>query len=126
MALVGPPTKLKLTLVISPEIFQLKLPNNNPKLSDKLPVKLTTSSILVVDTLRVILTLGNLVSGTVINVEFCFTLLALSVAYIVKLITHPAPQVISVALDILVLFVFKLLKFILVNIPGPLSVALML
>ena len=53
-------------------------------------LKFTTSNILGDDMLREVLTTGSTLSLTEINVEFCLTLLLVSVTYIVKLRTAGA------------------------------------
>src|SRR3989344_4846564 len=57
--------------------------------------------ILVKDLFKLVFTIGAVLSATTSNVLFCFTLLLVSVAYIVKLITQVSTQpVIAVTLCI--------------------------
>src|SRR3989338_9690614 len=81
-------------------MFTIIWPKLNSISSVAFAVKLITSLtvIFVNDLFRVVLTTGSIMSATTINVEFCLTLLFVSVAYIVKLITDQAPVVIIVTL----------------------------
>ena len=65
---------------------------NNPIPSVMLPVKLITSFTNGLVLLIEVLTTGAVLSATVINVEFCLTLLLISVAYKVKFTTQVSAQ----------------------------------
>src|SRR3989338_4047893 len=81
------------------------------------PVKLIMSFTTGLVMLNVVLTTGGVMSATVIKVLFCLVLPLVSVAYIVKLITDPAPVVIIVTLLIWALVPDKLLKLTFVSMP---------
>src|SRR3989338_617644 len=78
--------------IVPVERFIVQLAAASPPWSVTLPVKLSTSIFLGEVVLKEVLTAGGVASATVKRGEVCFTLLEVSVAYMVKLSTQVSAQ----------------------------------